>query len=75
VEVNELLTIDYRDAQLLGLRRVKQHAFHFMLSRALHGQGKPYAVTIALCIEYSSCARHNFESTETDGQFTQRVCQ
>jgi hypothetical protein len=34
VEVDQLLTIDDRDAQLFGLRRIEQHAFHFFFSRA-----------------------------------------
>jgi hypothetical protein len=28
VEVDELLAVDDRDAQLFGLRRIEQHAFH-----------------------------------------------
>src|SRR6185503_2648491 len=31
VEVDELLAVDNRDAQLFGLRRVEQHAFHYYL--------------------------------------------
>jgi 23S rRNA pseudouridine955/2504/2580 synthase len=36
VEVNQFLTIDDGDAQLFGLRRIEQHAFH-VCSRALAG--------------------------------------
>ena len=31
-EIDELLTVDDGDAQLFGLRRVKQHAFHCFFS-------------------------------------------
>ena len=47
VEVDELLAIDNRDAQLFGLRRVKQHAFHYRLlprSTTRDGQTSPTAL-------------------------------
>jgi hypothetical protein len=34
IQIEQLLTFDDRDAQFFGLRRVKQHAFHFFFSRA-----------------------------------------
>jgi hypothetical protein len=34
VEINQLLAFYYGDAQLFLLGRVKQHAFHFVFSRA-----------------------------------------
>ena len=34
VEVDQFLTVDDGDAQLFGLRRIEQHAFHFFFSRA-----------------------------------------
>jgi hypothetical protein len=36
IKVDELLPIDNRDAQLLGLRRVKQHSLHFRLPPRSH---------------------------------------
>jgi hypothetical protein len=42
------LTINDGDAQLLGLRRVKQHSFHLLLPRSMcHGMGKAVAATLA----------------------------
>ena len=32
VDVQQLLTLDDGDAKLFGLRRIKQHAFHFNIS-------------------------------------------
>jgi hypothetical protein len=42
------LTIDNGDAQFLGLRRVEQHSFHFLLPRSMHhGMGKTGAPHVA----------------------------
>ncbi len=44
VEVEQLLAIDDRDAQLFGLRRVEQHAFHFyLLPRSVSRDGQTRA--------------------------------
>ena len=40
VEIDQFLTVDNSDAQLFGLRRVEQHAFHFWLSRAQSDTGR-----------------------------------
>src|SRR5262249_44813452 len=44
VEVDELLAVDDGDAQLFGLRRIKQHAFHcYLLPRSYTRDGQTTA--------------------------------